>query len=112
MGNGQDNNDKGAKETEKHLLATVLFRIILPLKLLYQGYRKGARVIAKTMPKGLFARSLIIIVAPMVILQSVLAFVFMERHWQTVTDRLSTAVTQEYRSNHCCSGNLPARQGL
>nr|WP_321456191.1 ATP-binding protein [uncultured Cohaesibacter sp.] len=95
MGNGQDNNDKGAKEAEKHLLATVLFRIILPLKLLYQGYRKGARVIAKTMPKGLFARSLIIIVAPMVILQSVLAFVFMERHWQTVTDRLSTAVTQD-----------------
>jgi two-component system, OmpR family, osmolarity sensor histidine kinase EnvZ len=47
------------------------------------------------MPKGLYARSLIIIVAPMVILQSVLAFVFMERHWNLVTRRLSAAVTQD-----------------
>ena len=47
------------------------------------------------MPKGLFARALIIIIAPMVILQSVLAYAFMERHWQTVTRRLSAAVTQD-----------------
>ena len=33
------------------------------------------------MPKGLYARALLIIIAPMVILQSVVAFVFMERHW-------------------------------
>ena len=37
------------------------------------------------MPKGLYARALIIIIAPMVLLQSVLTFVFLERHWQTVT---------------------------
>ncbi len=47
------------------------------------------------MPTGLYARSLIIIVTPMVILQSVVAFVFMERHWNTVTYRLSAAVTQD-----------------
>ena len=47
------------------------------------------------MPKGLYARSLLIIVLPMVILQSVVAFVFMERHWNTVTRRLSAAVTQD-----------------
>ncbi len=47
------------------------------------------------MPKGLYARSLLIIIAPMVILQSVVAFVFMERHWSTVTQRLSAAVTQD-----------------
>jgi two-component system osmolarity sensor histidine kinase EnvZ len=47
------------------------------------------------MPKGLYARSLLIIVTPMVILQSVVAFVFMERHWNTVTHRLSAAVTQD-----------------
>ena len=35
------------------------------------------------LPKGLYARSLIIIIAPMVLLQSVIAYVFMERHWQT-----------------------------
>jgi two-component system osmolarity sensor histidine kinase EnvZ len=47
------------------------------------------------MPRGLFARALIIIIAPMVILQSVIAYAFMERHWQTVTRRLSAAVTQD-----------------
>jgi two-component system, OmpR family, osmolarity sensor histidine kinase EnvZ len=47
------------------------------------------------MPKGLYARSLLIIVTPMVILQSVVAFVFMERHWNTVTRRLSAAVVQD-----------------
>lgn len=51
--------------------------------------------ISKRMPKGLYARSLIAIIAPMVLLQSVIAFVFMERHWQTVTQRLSEAVTAD-----------------
>jgi two-component system osmolarity sensor histidine kinase EnvZ len=44
------------------------------------------------MPKGLYARALVIIIAPMVILQSVVAFVFMERHWNMVTRHLSAAV--------------------
>jgi two-component system osmolarity sensor histidine kinase EnvZ len=47
------------------------------------------------MPKGLYARALLIIIVPMVILQSVVAFVFMERHWNTVTRRLSQAVVQD-----------------
>ncbi len=46
-------------------------------------------------PKGLYPRSLLIIVTPMVILQSVVAFVFMERHYNTVTRRLSAAVSQD-----------------
>ncbi len=47
------------------------------------------------MPKGLYARALLIIIAPMVILQSVVAFVFMERHWNVVTQRLSASVVQD-----------------
>ena len=47
------------------------------------------------MPKGLYARALLIIIMPMVLLQSVVAFVFMERHWNTVTQRLSAAVVQD-----------------
>src|SRR5215472_12667647 len=47
------------------------------------------------MPTGLYARSLLIIIVPMVLLQSVVAFVFMERHWNTVTRRLSAAVVQD-----------------
>src|SRR5215471_1381175 len=53
------------------------------------------RTVRSVMPTGLYARSLLIIVTPMVILQSVVAFVFMERHWNTVTRRLSAAVTQD-----------------
>jgi two-component system osmolarity sensor histidine kinase EnvZ len=47
---------------------------------------------AAMLPKGLYARSLIIVIAPMVLLQSVIAYAFMERHWQLVTNRLSAAV--------------------
>jgi len=47
------------------------------------------------MPKGLYARALLIIIAPMVILQSVIAFIFMERHWNVVTQRLSASVVQD-----------------
>ncbi|WP_233713866.1 ATP-binding protein [Aquamicrobium zhengzhouense] len=50
---------------------------------------------ARFLPKRLYARSLIIVIAPMILFQSLVAFVFMERHWQTVTVRLSTAVTRD-----------------
>ncbi len=46
-------------------------------------------------PKGLYTRALIIIIAPIVILQSILTFVFLDRHWQAVTRRLSTATAQD-----------------
>jgi two-component system osmolarity sensor histidine kinase EnvZ len=46
-------------------------------------------MLAEFMPKGLYARALIIIIAPIVVLEGVIAFVFMERHWQAVTRRLS-----------------------
>ncbi len=47
------------------------------------------------LPQGLYGRSLLIIITPVVILQSVVAFVFMERHWELVTERLSQAVTRD-----------------
>ena len=58
-------------------------------------WRAWSRALAGIMPKGLYARSLLIVIAPMVILQSAIALVFMERHWQLVTFRLSNAVTQD-----------------
>jgi two-component system osmolarity sensor histidine kinase EnvZ len=68
------------------------------LKLVVQApsafYGRIASAIGARMPKGLYARALIIIIAPMVLLQSVVAFVFLERHWATVTGRLSTATVQ------------------
>jgi two-component system, OmpR family, osmolarity sensor histidine kinase EnvZ len=62
---------------------------------LADGWDRVTLWIKGLMPTGLYARSLLIIVTPMVILQSVVAFVFMERHWNTVTYRLSSAVTQD-----------------
>ncbi|ACK83646.1 ATP-binding protein [Methylorubrum extorquens] len=58
-------------------------------------WRRLSRAIGDALPKGLYARSLIIIIAPMVLLQSVIAYTFMERHWQLVTRRLSAAVTAD-----------------
>ncbi|HMB09135.1 MAG TPA: ATP-binding protein [Saliniramus sp.] len=63
--------------------------------LLGRIYGAVARRVGAAMPKGLFARALIIIIAPIVLLQSFIAYTFMERHWQTVTMRLSSAVTAD-----------------
>ncbi len=46
-------------------------------------------------PKGLYTRALIIIIAPIVILQSILTFVFLDQHWKRVTGRLSVVTAQE-----------------
>jgi two-component system osmolarity sensor histidine kinase EnvZ len=67
-------------------------RATLPLQ---RMWRRFWRQVSRYMPKRLYARSLIIVIAPMILLQSVIAFVFMERHWQTVTQRLSQAVTRD-----------------
>jgi two-component system osmolarity sensor histidine kinase EnvZ len=66
-----------------------------PLRGLRTAWRRLARGIGDLMPKGLFARSLIIIIAPVVLLQALVAFVFMEEHWQQVTARLSAAVVSD-----------------
>ncbi|MCP4382073.1 MAG: HAMP domain-containing protein [Hyphomicrobiales bacterium] len=59
------------------------------------AYRRFARRLGSAMPKGLYARSLIIIITPVVVIQTVVAFVFMEQHWQTVTERLTAAVVAD-----------------
>ena len=64
-------------------------------KQLRAGYRTFVRLLADMMPKGLYARALIIIIAPIVVLEGVIAFVFMERHWQNVTRRLSETTARD-----------------
>ncbi len=44
-------------------------------------------------PKGMFWRSLLILLIPMVLLQGVVAYVFFERHWDTVSRRLALGLT-------------------
>ncbi len=60
-----------------------------------RGLDRFTRWFTRRIPTGLYGRTLLIIIVPMVLLQSVIAFVFMERHWQTVTQRLSTAVVRD-----------------
>lgn len=62
------------------------------LKVLHRSF-VGA--LSDMMPKGLYARALIIIIAPIVVLEGVIAFVFMERHWQNVTRRLSETTARD-----------------
>jgi two-component system osmolarity sensor histidine kinase EnvZ len=71
------------------LIGTLPTRMRFPARM---AHRVGS-VLKAGLPKGLFARSILIVVLPIVILQSVVAYVFMERHWQTVTRRLSSALT-------------------
>lgn len=73
----------------------MLARLARSARIARAAWRKFWRSISRAMPKGLYARSLIIVIAPMILFQSVIAFVFMERHWQTVTQRLSQAVTRD-----------------
>ncbi len=58
-------------------------------------FSKVSATLGSWAPKGLYTRALIIIIAPIVILQSILTFVFLDRHWQAVTRRLSTATAQD-----------------
>jgi two-component system osmolarity sensor histidine kinase EnvZ len=65
--------------------------------------RRGIRIVTGAigkflhdlMPRGLYARALIIIIAPIVILQAIVGFVFMERHSEQVTNRLSASVVRQ-----------------
>ncbi len=61
----------------------------------YSPVARAARWFSRVLPKGLYARALIIIIAPVILLQSVVAYAFMERHYQLVTRRLSSAVTAD-----------------
>jgi two-component system osmolarity sensor histidine kinase EnvZ len=53
------------------------------------------QIVSELLPKGLYARALLIIITPIVVLEGVIAFAFMERHWQAVTRRLSEATARD-----------------
>jgi two-component system osmolarity sensor histidine kinase EnvZ len=57
--------------------------------------KRAGQALLRYVPAGLYPRSLIIVIAPMVLLQSIVVLIFMERHWETVTQELSGAVTRD-----------------
>jgi two-component system, OmpR family, osmolarity sensor histidine kinase EnvZ len=58
-------------------------------------WRGFAGWLHERMPKGLYARALLIVILPIVLLQSAVAYVYMERHWEAITDRLSASVARD-----------------
>ena len=66
-----------------------------PLAAVWAVRKRVGRYANSVLPKGLFARSLLIIVLPMVMLLAVVTLVFMERHWNAVTQKLSDAVVRD-----------------
>jgi two-component system osmolarity sensor histidine kinase EnvZ len=53
------------------------------------------RFLEHHLPNRLYPRSLIIVIAPMVALQTIMMFVILERHWDRVTNALSRAIARE-----------------
>ena len=51
--------------------------------------------VKRYLPQTLFGRALVIIIAPVILVQLVAAFVFYDRVWHTVTRRLTHAVAGE-----------------
>jgi two-component system osmolarity sensor histidine kinase EnvZ len=51
--------------------------------------------IKRYLPKSLFGRALLILVLPTVMIQMMMAYVFFERHWQSVTRYMSSALAGE-----------------
>ena len=49
----------------------------------------------RVVPRSLFSRALLIVIMPLVILQAVLAYIFYERHWDSVTRWLASGFAGE-----------------
>jgi two-component system, OmpR family, osmolarity sensor histidine kinase EnvZ len=73
-------------------LAFSKLRLLAQIRILW---RRVARGLAEVLPKGLYKRSLLIVIVPMVLLQSAVTLAFMQHHWDLVTRRLSEAVARD-----------------
>lgn len=61
------------------------------LKLLSSPFRPFKRF----MPRSLFGRTFLIIIIPVIILQIFATFIFYDRHWEKISNRLAETVAQE-----------------
>lgn len=57
--------------------------------------RRVHRMIKDFLPRTLFGRSLLILVTPIFLVQIITTFIFFDRHWQKMGDRLAYAVSGE-----------------
>src|SRR5690625_4488898 len=57
--------------------------------------QKPLRLLKRSLPRGLFGRALLILVLPIVLLQLVVALVFVQRHYDSVTEQMAGAIQRE-----------------
>jgi two-component system, OmpR family, osmolarity sensor histidine kinase EnvZ len=77
------------------MIARPSFRTLRNLVRFRDLWRRSARGLAEMLPKGLYKRSLLIVILPMVLLQTAVTFAFMQHHFELVTRRLSEAVARD-----------------
>lgn len=65
------------------------------LQELWRRRPRPMRMLKRYVPATLFARSLLIMMTPVVLAQAIATFVFYDRHWDTMTNRLANSVSGE-----------------
>lgn len=70
-------------------VSTLRRRVWIGLQRLRRGRFDVGMLLKPIVPRGLFGRSLIIIIAPVVLTQAIVTYIFFERHWDEVTRRLA-----------------------
>lgn len=60
--------------------------------------RLGRRLAKKWLPRSLFARSVLIIILPVLVMQAAVGWAFFEAHWRTVTRQLSESLAGDVAS--------------
>jgi two-component system osmolarity sensor histidine kinase EnvZ len=68
-------------------------------------------LIKRILPRTLFGRSLLIIVTPLILLQIVTAWVFFERHWDTVAVRLARGLAGDIAATYDMMRQNPSPEG-
>ena len=100
--------ERPTEEPASEASAQTIAPLPLPLRLQpARWWRRTRRMIADALPKRLYSRALLILIIPMVLLQCVIAYFFMERHWQSVTFHLSQALVQDIAATIDLYKSLP-----
>ena len=63
-------------------------------------YWQFNRFLERYLPAGLYQRSLIILVAPIVLMQSIMVGIILDRHWDNVTKVLARSLAREICARH------------